>query len=75
LTGFQILLLLFAATTLGGLGTSLGATVGALIIGFVVELSSLVLPADLKYAASLIILILVLLVRPQGVLGKKQRIG
>lgn len=75
LTGFQILLLLFAATTLGGLGTSLGATVGALIIGFVVELSSLILPADLKYAASLIILILVLLVRPQGVLGKKQRIG
>lgn len=75
LTGFQILLLLFAATTLGGLGTSLGATVGGLIIGFVVELSSLVLPADLKYAASLVILILVLLVRPQGVLGKKQRIG
>jgi branched-chain amino acid transport system permease protein len=75
LTGFQILLLLFAAVTLGGLGTALGATVGALIIGFVVELSSLVLPSDLKYAASLIILILVLLVRPQGVLGKKQRIG
>ena len=75
LTGFQILLLMFAAVTLGGLGTALGATVGAMIIGFVVELSSLVLPADLKYAASLIILILVLLVRPQGVLGKKQRIG
>lgn len=74
-TGSQILLLLFAAVTLGGLGTSLGATVGALIIGFVVELSSLVLPVDLKYAAALVILILVLLVRPQGVLGKKQRIG
>jgi branched-chain amino acid transport system permease protein len=75
LTGFQILLLLFAAVTLGGLGTALGATVGAMIIGFVVELSVLVIPADLKYAASLIILVLVLLVRPQGVLGKKQRIG
>jgi branched-chain amino acid transport system permease protein len=75
LTGFQILLLLFAAVTLGGLGTALGATVGALIIGFVVELSALVLPTDLKYAASLVILVLVLLVRPQGVLGKKQRIG
>ena len=74
-TGSQILLLLFAAVTLGGLGTSLGATVGALIIGFVVELSSLILPVDLKYAAALVILILVLLVRPQGVLGKKQRIG
>jgi neutral amino acid transport system permease protein len=75
LTGSQILLLLFAAVTLGGLGTALGATVGALIIGFVVELSSLVIPVDLKYAAALVILILVLLVRPQGVLGKKQRIG
>ena len=75
LTGFQILLLLFAAVTLGGLGTALGATVGAMIIGFVVELSALVIPPDLKYAASLVILVLVLLVRPQGVLGKKQRIG
>ena len=75
LTGSQILLLLFAAVTLGGLGTALGATVGALIIGFVVELSALVIPVDLKYAAALVILILVLLVRPQGVLGKKQRIG
>ncbi|MEY4276561.1 MAG: hypothetical protein RIS26_1024 [Actinomycetota bacterium] len=75
LTGSQILLLLFAAVTLGGLGTALGATVGAMIIGFVVELSVLVLPVDLKYAAALVILILVLLVRPQGVLGKKQRIG
>ena len=75
LTGSEILLLLFAAVTLGGLGTALGAAVGAMIIGFVVELSTLVLPVDLKYAAALIILILVLLVRPQGVLGKKQRIG
>lgn len=75
LTGSQILLLLFAAVTLGGLGTALGAAVGAMIIGFVVELSSIVLPVDLKYAAALIILILVLLFRPQGVLGKKQRIG
>ena len=75
LMGSQILLLLFASVTLGGLGTALGATVGALIIGFVVELSALVLPVDLKYAAALVILILVLLVRPQGVLGKKQRIG
>ncbi len=75
LLGAQILLLLFAAVTLGGLGKALGATVGAMIIGFVVELSALIIPIDLKYAAALIILIVVLLVRPQGVLGKKQRIG
>jgi neutral amino acid transport system permease protein len=75
LTGFDILLLLFAAVTLGGLGTALGATVGALIIGMVVEVSSLFIANELKYAAALVILIVILIVRPQGVLGKKQRIG
>ncbi|MEY4043454.1 MAG: hypothetical protein RL529_1021 [Actinomycetota bacterium] len=75
LTGFDILLLLFAAVTLGGLGTALGATVGALIIGMVVEVSSMFIPNELKYAAALVVLIVILIVRPQGVLGKKQRIG
>ena len=37
-TGLQILLLLFAAVTLGGLGTAFGALVGSLVIGLVVEL-------------------------------------
>ena len=75
LTGFDILLLLFASVTLGGLGTALGATVGALIIGMVVEVSSLFIPNELRYAAALVILIIILIVRPQGVLGKKQRLG
>lgn len=73
--GFDILLLLFAAVTLGGLGTSMGATVGALIIGLVVEVSPLVIANELKYAVALVILIVILIFRPQGVLGKKQRIG
>ena len=73
--GFQILLLIFAAVTLGGLGTAFGAAVGALIVGMFVELSTLVIPPDLKFAGALIVLILVLLFRPQGVLGRKQRIG
>ena len=73
--GFNILLLLFASVTLGGLGTSMGATVGALIIGLVVEISPLVITNELKYAVALVILILILIIRPQGVLGKKQRIG
>ena len=76
LTGLQILLLLFAAVTLGGLGTAFGALVGALIIGLVVELSPVLgMPGDFKYATALLILILLLLVRPQGLLGKPQRIG
>lgn len=74
-TGLQILLLLFAAVTLGGLGTAFGALVGSLVIGLVVELSPLVIPGDFKYAAALLILILLLLVRPQGLLGRAQRVG
>ena len=73
--GYDILLLLFAAVTLGGLGTALGATVGALIIGVLVETSTLYLPSELKYSLALAVLILILIFRPQGVLGKKQRIG
>ena len=75
-SGLQILLLLFAAVTLGGLGTAFGALVGALIIGLVVEVSPVVgMPGDFKYATALLILILLLLVRPQGLLGKPQRVG
>jgi branched-chain amino acid transport system permease protein len=73
--GFNILLLLFAAVTLGGLGTSTGAIVGALIIGLVVEVAPMVIANELKYAVALVILIIILIIRPQGVLGKKQRIG
>ncbi len=73
--GFQILLLTFAAVTLGGLGTAFGALIGALIVGMFVELSTLIIPSDMKYVGALLILILVLLVRPQGILGRKERIG
>jgi neutral amino acid transport system permease protein len=74
-TGLQLLLLIFAAVTLGGLGTAFGALVGSLIIGMVVELSPLVLPADFKYATALVILIVLLLFRPQGIFGRRERIG
>ena len=73
--GFQILLLVFAAVTLGGLGTAFGALVGSLIVGLFVEVSTLWLPSDMKYVGALVILILVLLFRPQGILGRRERIG
>ncbi|MFM1779640.1 MAG: hypothetical protein RIS51_785 [Actinomycetota bacterium] len=73
--GAQILLLIFAAVTLGGLGTAFGALVGALVVGLLVETSSLFIPADLKYVGALVVLIAILLLRPQGILGKKGRIG
>ncbi|AZC15341.1 MULTISPECIES: branched-chain amino acid ABC transporter permease [unclassified Microbacterium] len=73
--GAQILLLMFAAVILGGLGTAYGALVGAIIVGIVVEVSSLWIPSDLKYASALFILIVILLFRPQGILGRRERIG
>jgi branched-chain amino acid transport system permease protein len=73
--GTQMLLLIFAAITLGGLGTAFGALVGSLIVGIVVETSTLWIPSDLKYAGALVVLILILLVRPQGLLGRKERLG
>jgi len=73
--GFKILLLIFAATVLGGLGTAWGAIVGAIIIGLFVEVSTLFVPAELKFVGALVVLIVVLLIRPQGLLGKAQRVG
>jgi len=74
-TGGQLLLLFFAAVTLGGLGTAFGAFVGSMIIGMMVEISNIWLPGDLKFATALFLLILILLVRPQGIFGRKERIG
>lgn len=74
-TGLQLLLLMFASVTLGGLGTAYGALAGSMIIGVVVELTNLVLPGDFKYATALVILILILLFRPQGIFGRAERIG
>ena len=73
--GMQMLLLIFAAITLGGLGTAFGALVGSLIVGIAVEVSTLWIPSDLKYASALVVLIVILLVRPQGLLGRKERLG
>ncbi len=74
-TGATLILLMFSAVTLGGLGTANGALVGALVIGIVADMSSLVIPNDMRYASALAILIIVLLVRPQGIFGKQQRVG
>lgn len=73
--GFKILLLVFAAVILGGLGTIYGAIVGSFIIGIFIEVSTLVIPAELKFVGALVVLILVLLVRPQGLLGRAGRVG
>jgi neutral amino acid transport system permease protein len=73
--GFQILLLIFAAVTLGGLGTIWGAIVGGLIVGLFLQLTTLVIPTELKSVGALLVLIVILLVRPYGLLGRRERVG
>jgi branched-subunit amino acid ABC-type transport system permease component len=74
-TGAGVLLLVFAAVTLGGFGTAFGALVGSLIIGLLVNLSTLVIPTNVQNAAALLVMILILLFRPQGIFGRRERIG
>jgi branched-chain amino acid transport system permease protein len=75
--GFSLLLLMFAAITLGGLGNPFGALVGGVLIGLFVELWTWLLPGviELKNLGALLALILILLIRPQGILGRKERVG
>ncbi len=73
--GFKLLLLIFAAVVLGGLGTAYGAMLGGFIVGIAVEMSTLIFPNELKTAVGLVLLIVILLVKPQGLLGTKERIG
>ncbi len=77
--GFLILLLIFAGTVLGGIGTSFGAMIGGLLIGIIVQVS-VALPfmeghTEAKNAVALAIMILILLFRPQGIFGEKERVS
>jgi neutral amino acid transport system permease protein len=73
--GFRLLLLMFAGVTLGGLGTAYGALVGSLVVGVFVQMSTLVIPNDVKYVGGLLLLIVILVIRPQGILGSRVRVG
>ncbi len=75
LLGFRMLLLIFAGVTLGGLGTAYGALVGCLLIGVGIQVSTLFIPIELKNAGALAVMIVVLMVRPQGILGRAERVG
>ncbi|MGI9196263.1 MAG: ABC transporter permease subunit [Candidatus Nanopelagicales bacterium] len=73
--GQYLLLTMFAAIVLGGLGTIGGALVGSLVVGVTVQLSTLIVPTELKTGAALVLMIVLLLVRPQGLLGRPERVG
>jgi branched-subunit amino acid ABC-type transport system permease component len=69
--GWSMLLPMFAAAILGGVGRVEGAVLGGLIVGIAEELSVLVLPSEYKAAMAFAILLVMLLVRPTGLLRGK----
>ena len=68
--GEQYVVLMFTAVVLGGLGSVLGAVVGGLTVGLVQSLSALVFPLHLQNLMVFLVLILVLALKPEGLLGK-----
>lgn len=64
--GWFLILPMFAAVVLGGIGNPYGAIAGALIIGIAQEVSTYWLPTEYKLAVALVAMMLVLLTRPQG---------
>jgi neutral amino acid transport system permease protein len=68
--GFSLILSVFAAVVVGGVGNAYGALAGGMLIGLVQEWSTLVLAPQLKVAVGFAALILALLVRPNGLFGR-----
>jgi len=65
------LVLILAAVFLGGPGQPYGAMLGALIIGLATEVSAVFIPADYKYVIAFVVLLVMLGVRPTGLLGER----
>lgn len=68
--GWLVLLSLFAAVILGGIGNPYGALVGALIIGMIREISTAFLNPTYGPGVAFLVMIIILLVRPQGIFSK-----
>ncbi|RCW62385.1 branched-chain amino acid ABC transporter permease [Halanaerobium sp. ST460_2HS_T2] len=69
--GWNLLLPLFAAVILGGIGSPYGAMFGGLVIGISQEMSTLIISAAYKPAVAFTIMILMLIIKPSGLMGKK----
>jgi branched-chain amino acid transport system permease protein len=71
LTGTRILLSIFAAAVLGGLGSAPGAVLGAFLIGIAEEVSVLVVGSQYRAAVGFFAILIVLSLRPRGLLGER----
>jgi branched-chain amino acid transport system permease protein len=68
--GGEFIIIMYAGVVLGGMGSVLGAFWGGLIIGLIQQMSTLVLPQQLQNATIFIVFLLILLFRPNGLLGR-----
>jgi neutral amino acid transport system permease protein len=72
--GFELLLPIFAAVILGGIGDAFGALVAGMLIGVMTEWSTLVIDARWKTGVGFLVLVIALIVRPQGIFGKAKAV-
>lgn len=68
--GFELLMPMFAAVILGGIGSPLGAVVGTLLFSVSQEIGSLYVGPSYKIVMAFMVMLLVLLIRPQGIFGR-----
>lgn len=71
LMGGGLIISVFAAAILGGIGSAPGALAGAMIVGIVEEAGTLIVPPTYKTAIGFAIIVIVLLVRPSGLAGSR----
>ena len=72
--GFTLILSIFAAVVVGGIGNAYGALAGGLLIGVAQEWATLVIDPAMKVAVGFGVLIAVLLIRPQGLFGRARSV-
>ena len=72
--GFELLLPIFAAVVLGGIGNAFGALAAGIVLGVVIEWSTFFVAPGLKLAVGFLILIVVLIIRPQGIFGQARTV-
>ena len=72
--GFELLLPIFAAVILGGIGNPFGALTAGLVLGVVIEWSTLVVEPRWKVTFGFVALIVALVVRPEGIFGRARAI-